>query len=83
MKLPSPMPLSLDKAHNNSIYMFHKIDDAMLRLQLVSRGFVPGAIIKVVRAHGRGSVLIEIKHARMAVGRLEAVNIFVLPLTEE
>ncbi len=68
--------IRLDQAANDRIYKFQKVhEDPKLRRQLASLGFVTGVALKVIRSQGSGPLLVEIKNARMAIGRAEAVKI--------
>ena len=45
--------------------------------RLVSLGFTPGAEVSVSQNYGRGPLIVTVRGTRVALGRLEAANIFV------
>lgn len=45
--------------------------------RLVSLGFTPGAEVSVNQNYGRGPMIVTVRGTRVALGRVEAANIFV------
>jgi ferrous iron transport protein A len=45
--------------------------------RLASLGFTPGAEVEVTQNHGRGPLIVILRGARIALGRLEASQVFV------
>jgi ferrous iron transport protein A len=45
--------------------------------RLVSLGFTPGAEISMSQNYGRGPLIVLVRGTRVALGRVEAANIFV------
>jgi ferrous iron transport protein A len=45
--------------------------------RLVSLGFTPGAEISMSQNYGRGPLIVMVRGTRVALGRVEAANIFV------
>ena len=45
--------------------------------RLVSLGFTPGAEVSMSQNYGRGPLIVTVRGTRIALGRLEAANIFV------
>lgn len=47
--------------------------------RMAAMGFVPGVVLTVEANYGHGPVIVRIKGARVAVGRGQAANLFLLP----
>jgi ferrous iron transport protein A len=45
--------------------------------RLVSLGFTPGAEVSMSQNYGRGPLIVIVRGTRVALGRVEAANIFV------
>jgi ferrous iron transport protein A len=45
--------------------------------RLVSLGFTPGAEVSMSQNYGRGPLIVTVRGTRVALGRLEAAQIFV------
>lgn len=45
--------------------------------RLVSLGFTPGAEVSMAQNYGRGPLIVTVRGTRVALGRVEAANIFV------
>lgn len=45
--------------------------------RLVSLGFTPGAEVSMSQNYGRGPLIVTVRGTRVALGRVEAANIFV------
>jgi ferrous iron transport protein A len=51
--------------------------------RLASLGFTPGARLKVIQNYGRGPIIVNLRDARVALGRGEALKILVEGLEGE
>lgn len=47
--------------------------------RLASLGFTPGVEVSMIQNYGRGPVIVEVRGARVALGRREALRILVKP----
>jgi len=48
--------------------------------RMVSLGFTPGVEVIMVQNLGRGALIVQIRDARVALGRGEAFRVLVVPL---
>ncbi len=53
-----------------------------LCLHLAAMGLRPGALIRVVRTHGPGPLIVAMGNTRMALGRGIAHHLFVVPIED-
>lgn len=49
--------------------------------RLACLGFTPGAEVTMVQNFGRGPLIVEVRGARIALGRREATRVWVQPLS--
>ncbi|MBC7224627.1 MAG: ferrous iron transport protein A [Anaerolineae bacterium] len=47
--------------------------------RLASLGFTPGATVTMIQNFGRGPLIVEVRGARIALGRREAARVWVQP----
>ncbi|MGQ9586217.1 MAG: FeoA family protein [Anaerolineae bacterium] len=50
-----------------------------VRGRLASLGFTPGAEVHMIQNYGRGPLIVEVRGARVALGRREAMRVLVEP----
>ncbi len=48
--------------------------------RLATLGFTPGVQVEMVRNHGHGPLIVEVRGAQVALGRGEAAHIVLVPL---
>ena len=73
MEYISLKDLSVDSDATISAFNFGAVEAT----RLVSLGFTPGAEVSVSQNYGHGPLIVTIRGTRVALGRLEASNIFV------
>ena len=65
--------LSVDHHATILAFSFGTIEAA----RLVSLGFTPGAEVSMAQNYGRGPLIVTVRGTRVALGRVEAAQIFV------
>lgn len=70
--------ISLDRLSAGEIGAIQYLDGGRgLISRLAALGFTPGAKVTIVQNFGRGPVIVEVRHARIALGRGEAQKVMV------
>jgi Fe2+ transport system protein FeoA len=73
IKTVSLTDLSVDKHATILAFNFGAIEAT----RLVSLGFTPGAEVSMTQNYGYGPLIVTVRGTRVALGRMEAANIYV------